>query len=263
MHVRPHLEYGDVIFHNCSQTLMHMIESIQYQAGLIVTGCWKGTSRYKLFKELGWETLADRRNRHRLSLYYKIKTDNAPDYLNSYVLNSTPEGTDRYKRSFFPYCYNEWNSLDQSLRTTENLNKFKQGFLKAIRPEKRCSLKFFDKYGLSLLTRLRVEFSDLREHRFNHKFNCSDPVCKCGREEETTTHYLLRCPLYSTIRTTLMSNISNAINPEILNIPHDHLNQVLLYGSNAYNEISNRIIIESTIRFIKDSSRFNIIEAYS
>ena len=35
MHVRPYLEYGDVLFHNCSQDLMSMIESIQYQAGLL------------------------------------------------------------------------------------------------------------------------------------------------------------------------------------------------------------------------------------
>ena len=41
MHVRPHLEYGDIIFHNCSSQLMDMIEVIQYQAAIIATGCWK------------------------------------------------------------------------------------------------------------------------------------------------------------------------------------------------------------------------------
>ena len=41
MHVRPHLEYGDIIFHDCADYLMDMIESIQYQAGLIATGCWQ------------------------------------------------------------------------------------------------------------------------------------------------------------------------------------------------------------------------------
>ena len=41
MHVRPHLEYGDIIYHNCAEYLMDKIESIQYQAGLIATGCWK------------------------------------------------------------------------------------------------------------------------------------------------------------------------------------------------------------------------------
>ena len=47
MHVRPHLEYGDVIYHNCAEYLMNQLESIQYQAGLIATGCWKNTSHNK------------------------------------------------------------------------------------------------------------------------------------------------------------------------------------------------------------------------
>ena len=38
MYVRPHLEYGDIIFHNCADYLMKSLESIQYQAGLIATG---------------------------------------------------------------------------------------------------------------------------------------------------------------------------------------------------------------------------------
>ena len=50
MHVRPYLEYGDVLFHECSKEMTSLIESIQYQAGLIVSGCWKGTNRAKLYK---------------------------------------------------------------------------------------------------------------------------------------------------------------------------------------------------------------------
>ena len=68
LYVRPHLEYGDVIFHQRCSDLMKAIESVQYQAGLIVAGCWKGTSKIKLYKELGWESLAERRTFHRLSL---------------------------------------------------------------------------------------------------------------------------------------------------------------------------------------------------
>ena len=48
MHVRPHLEYGDIIFHERSSELMKLLESVQYQAGLIVSGCWQGTSRNNL-----------------------------------------------------------------------------------------------------------------------------------------------------------------------------------------------------------------------
>ena len=36
---------------------MEKLESIQYSTALAVTGAWKGTSREKLYAELGWETL--------------------------------------------------------------------------------------------------------------------------------------------------------------------------------------------------------------
>ena len=72
LYVRPHLGYGDVIFHQRSADLMKPLESLQYKAGLIVAGCWKGTSKIKLYKELGWESLSERRTFHRLTLYYKI-----------------------------------------------------------------------------------------------------------------------------------------------------------------------------------------------
>ena len=48
IYVRPHLDYGDVIYHNQSLESMDLLEAVQYQAALIVTGCWKGTSRDKL-----------------------------------------------------------------------------------------------------------------------------------------------------------------------------------------------------------------------
>ena len=39
MYVRPHLDYGDIIYHNQLQDSMQLLESVQYQAGLVVTGC--------------------------------------------------------------------------------------------------------------------------------------------------------------------------------------------------------------------------------
>ena len=61
MHVRPHLDYCDFIFHipalpnknNNDINLnyqMNTLESIQYQAALGVTGAWKGTNRDKIYE---------------------------------------------------------------------------------------------------------------------------------------------------------------------------------------------------------------------
>ena len=51
---------------------MEKLESVQYSAALAVTGTWRGTSREKLYAELGWESLSSRRWSRRLTLFYKI-----------------------------------------------------------------------------------------------------------------------------------------------------------------------------------------------
>ena len=63
LYVRPHLDYGDVIYHipqnvcefSHSVVLtnqMEKLESVQYSAACAVTGAWKGTSRHKLYDKL-------------------------------------------------------------------------------------------------------------------------------------------------------------------------------------------------------------------
>ena len=115
MHVRPHLEYGDIIFHNRSEYLMKMLDSIQYQAGIIATGCWQKTNQSKLLNELGWETLEDRRILHRLTYYYKIQNNLTLPYPKAYVLDA-PLTADTLI---------EWNNLDPTIKDSENLNVFK------------------------------------------------------------------------------------------------------------------------------------------
>ena len=53
LYIRPHLDYGDIIYHNQRDDLMKLLEQVQYKAALIVSGCWQGTSRAKLYDELG------------------------------------------------------------------------------------------------------------------------------------------------------------------------------------------------------------------
>ena len=60
---------------------MEKIEKVQYQAALAVTGAWQGTSRIKLYEELGWESLSDRRNCRRVLQIHKIVEEKTPKYL--------------------------------------------------------------------------------------------------------------------------------------------------------------------------------------
>ena len=63
LYVRPHLDYGDVIYHIPSKVyefsknailanLMEKLESVQYSAALAVTGSWRGTSHENFTQSL-------------------------------------------------------------------------------------------------------------------------------------------------------------------------------------------------------------------
>ena len=74
-----------------------------------------------------------------------------------------------------------------------------------------------DKLGILLLTKIRVSFSDLRDHRFNDNFNCKRPTCSCGFEDETSVHYFLSCSRYTAQRTVP----SYIIGTEVPALPDD------------------------------------------
>ena len=38
-YVRPHLDYGDIIYHNQRMDMMNLVEKVQYKAALVVSGC--------------------------------------------------------------------------------------------------------------------------------------------------------------------------------------------------------------------------------
>ena len=71
------------------------------------------------------------------------------------------------KKTFFPYCINEW-ALTLKLG---RLNQIK--FLKRWLQLKIRNIYFFsvyDPYGVTILTNLRLQFSYLQEHKFRHVF---------------------------------------------------------------------------------------------
>ena len=85
MYVLPNLDYGDVIYHNSRTDLMDLIERVQYKAALIVSGCWQGTRKTKLYDELGLVSLSGRRWVRRLTLFYKIINGFATWYLSPHT----------------------------------------------------------------------------------------------------------------------------------------------------------------------------------
>ena len=82
---------------------MQLIEQVQYKAALIVSGCWQGTSRERLYDELCWESPSDRRRACRMTTFYKVKYEFAPTYLPDHL----PEQSVKH---YNPFLLN-WNVL--------------------------------------------------------------------------------------------------------------------------------------------------------
>ena len=66
-------------------------------------------------------------------------------------------------------------------------------------------------------------------------------MCKCGLETETTLLFLLRCRLYSTIRTELPDGIYTAAS-SLTNYLDEKLLNILLYGSEYFSVKTNQSI---------------------
>jgi hypothetical protein len=152
--------------------------------------------------------------------------------------------------------------LSDEIRNATSIGQFKSLYKKAFFPTKKSLFSVSDWYGIRLLVKLRVQFSDLRSHRFRHRFNCSSSCCKCNMGEETTEHYLLWCPQFSVQRNNLLTDLSTILNNDTNPFSDSDLSNILLYGDDAYNNATNKHIIEATIKFIKTTKRFNILEAF-
>ena len=117
--IRPVMEYADVLWDGCNDEERELLESVQCEAGKVVTGAMRGTSRICLMAELGWEEMKVRRDIHKLICYFKKVNDLSPSYLKDllparvcerthFTLRPSPNFTlfpvrrERLKRSFFP-----------------------------------------------------------------------------------------------------------------------------------------------------------------
>ena len=131
--VRSHLDYCDIIYHIppilnqppiglSLNNLMEKVERIQYQAALAITGTWQGSNRTKLYEELGWALLSDRRMSRRILQIHKIIDRKTLVYLRDKlppnrrlflptIFRNIKCRTNRYSNSFFPDAIASWNNM--------------------------------------------------------------------------------------------------------------------------------------------------------
>ena len=104
---------------------------------------------------------------------------------------------------------------------------------------------------------MRLGLSHLNKHKFSHGFlDTVNPMCSCNSEEESTTHFLLRCPNYNQQRLVPM-NEAVIIYPDISFLNENEIVKTLIYGNNLLSAQLNRKLISATINYIKLSERFD------
>ena len=260
--IRPTLEYGNIIWNNCTDAESDRLESIQRRAMRIITGCIIRTSTQLLYEETGLESLAKRRDRNILLFFHKIINSNTPAYLKELKPELNEERHDRnlrsnsnfsipssrinkYKHSFLPTAITLWNQLSTEARNITCYDSFKTYLDKDCRPSN--PLFNLGKRNINILmSRLRTNCSNLNGHLFLLKLT-DDPRCKCGYFFEDTIHFFFVCPLYTGPRTAL----HNFVSPQA-----PFTLRTLLYGDDITNGNLNTNIYLQTIQYIESTKRF-------
>ena len=183
--VRPVLEYGDVIFDNCTKQQKSELEFIQMQAARIVTGAKRHTSHILLYEETGWTMLNERRRLHKLVLMHQIVHKISPKYLTDLLPASRgarvtrqttrlipqfSHRTNAFKCSFIPSAIDLWNTvLDDNMRHTQSKAIFRRLIKKLIEHKPLNDLQklwfYMGSRASQIITsQMRLEFSDLNDH---------------------------------------------------------------------------------------------------
>ena len=261
--IRPLIEYADVIWDNCTQAEKNEIDKIQNEAARIACGSSKLVSLTDLHKEINWEPLQDRRDKHKFTLFYKMQNSLTPQYLTDLVpqhvgsvarynlrnandLRTSESRTTLYYNSFVPAVTRKWNNLPDDVKNSESLNAFKSNLNrnKVITP----SYYYIGKRHSQVIhTRLRTKSSCLNEHLYAKNI-IDSPLCRCG-DIESNFHFFFICSYYSAIRTKLMNDILGIISPVDLD--------TLLFGNTCLNDDDNSKIFLCVQQYIIESKRFS------
>ena len=266
--IRPLLEYGDVIWDNCTQYEKNELDKIQNEAARITTGTTKLVSLDNLYKEVGWQTLHRRRQDHKITLFYKMFNQLIPVYLsplipqqvnaishhklrNSNDIHTIRSNTSLYHNSFLPSTLRQWNSLPVEVRQLNTLSSFKT-FLKKDLQSVPTYYYCGSRKAQILHARLRTGCSSLNMDLF-HKNITESPLCRCGSIEDTQ-HYFFHCRFYQGPRNTLLNACSTYQNPSL---------SLFLFGSSTLSLEANIAILEHVHKYILDTKRFTLIKYHA
>ena len=233
--IRPLLEYGDIIWDNCSIENKRNLENNQLDAARILTGATELCSTQKLYNDTGLELLNSRRSKHKLCQLYKMINNLTPHYLQQ-LLPQRVQHQSRYSLrninnfsipgarttlhfySFLLSTLRQWNMLEQDIRDSSTLYSFKRKLNAQQQqqqlPPPHLNLIQTSRLGQILHARLRLECSSLNHHLYRKNL-VESPLCSCG-VPETNSHFLLSCANYNNIRQRYFSGLGLPLTVSIL-----------------------------------------------
>ena len=157
--IRPHLDYGDIIYdQTCKASFHQKLDSVQYNAALPITGAIRETSKKKLYNEPGLETFW-KRWYTKLRCFFKNFRWKCPKYLFDIIptnISLFRVKHNFFQNPFFPSAVIEWNKLNLNIHNSERLKIFKEILLNFIRPSGSTIFICHNPKGVTLLTRLRL-----------------------------------------------------------------------------------------------------------
>ena len=105
--------------------------------------------------------------------------------------------TETFSNFFLPQTIREWNKLATSICQAPSYSVFCKALLNFIRQTANSTFGINDVSDLKLLTRVRVGFGHLREHKFKNNFHITlNLLCPCSLEAEDTYHFFIRCQIF-------------------------------------------------------------------
>ena len=262
------MEYGGPLFINQDNADLEILDDIQIEAMHIVTGAKKLTSHDLLKNDTCWPELSTRRELQQLSIMHKVIHNKFPLYLlndlpymadaNSrmerrYKFNTPPYKHAFYRDSAIPSMISNWNKLPNEIRTNKSIKEFKFLF-KTEYNRPTCPLYLHgERLAQMSHTRIRLKFSNLNYHLYNHGLSNS-PNCDQCNVSETPMHYLMECNKYSTIRNEMITKINDILLPTV-NRPGTALLNILLHGKKELSHNENIKLFDVVHSYIRKSGR--------
>ena len=226
--IRPVIEYASIIFDSCSDAMSDMLEKVQRQAALTITGAYNHTSHVHLLKELGLPLLSQRRQVSKIILIHKIITNHTPSYLKRLLptmtdhSHETRQGNFTFElpvirknyllKSFLPSSIRLWNKLDESLKVIDDIDVFRAK-IKTLFIPIETYMPYLWGYTQEYihLARLRMGLSGLNAHRKQYHFINNSSCPNCNFKIEDTAHYILNCPSYAAQRAEMIVSLQQLL----------------------------------------------------